>query len=135
MKLGKVEKTLSIRENYNGRIMTRAEFVEEMTNKGNKVYFGTPGYSFEDKERDGVRVEITKTEADYAAFLGAPMPTAEEYERAERSALLDKIGERTDIVYTNEWQAYSEKYIERHNDSWAKIYERYNHLCNKLRRA
>lgn len=95
---GRTEKVLNERFNYaDGGVMTRAERVERVV-AGGAVFgkhVGNKGkVVFAINQADGSYVPITKTEYDYAAYLGGKMAPESDYEqevaRARRAELSSK---------------------------------------------
>lgn len=122
----------------------KAAYIEQRVQAGDRVCVDTEGYGLQ-AVGSSVYRQITKTEAKYAEYLGAPMPSEEEYERVERSLLYREIEKFTPEIKYTTWKDFSAKYIAdtekwrntisrriiEEREKWCEKFARYNELKAK----
>ncbi len=115
----------------------KAAYIEQRVQAGDRVVVDTKGYGLQ-AVGSSVYRQITKTEAKYAEYLGAPMPSEEEYDRVERTLLFREIEKFTPEIRYTTWKDFSAKYIadtERWKNTMSKrIYEEREKWCAKFAR-
>lgn len=119
----------------------KAAYIEQRVQAGDRVVVDTEGYGLQAVGATVYR-QITKTEAKYAEYLGAPMPSEEEFDRVERSLLYREIEKFTPEIKYTTWQDFSAKYIAdtakwkntisrriiEEREKWCAKFARYNEL-------
>lgn len=96
-----IAKALSKETNYDGKVMTRQEFIEDAVENGRKFAIGSTNTGkpeYRAMNEDGSYWIITKSEYDYAAHLGGNMPTEADIEQAKNEARKNELDKKFEFM-------------------------------------